>query len=134
MACLPSVVLTMRRNLVVLDHVDDVRTAFEHLVDAARHAMPASLIACAVPAVATSSKPCATSRRASFTAVGLSRSRTLIRHTPARRQRDARGGLRLRKRFAESAADAHHFAGRVHLGAEDRIALLGISGTGRPLP
>ena len=46
-----------------------------------------------------------------------------MRHTPARRQHDARRGLRLRVRLAEGAAGAHDLAGRLHLRAEDRIGV-----------
>ena len=41
-ACLPSVVLTIRVDLVVLDHVDDMRPPFQHLVDDVRRSMPAA--------------------------------------------------------------------------------------------
>ena len=37
------------------------------------------------------------------------------------RQLDAGGELRLDERFAEGLADTHHFAGGLHLGAEDRV-------------
>src|SRR6267142_2596946 len=68
--------------LVVLDHVHDMRPALTLFTR--RHAIPASLSACAVPSVASTSKPRSMSLRASPTAPGLSRSRTLIKHTPLR--------------------------------------------------
>ena len=83
MACLPSVVLTMRSisSFLIMSTIcgRPSRTLL-----ARRQTMPESSRTCAVPLVATMVKPWAMSRRASATAPGLSRSRTLIRHTPLR--------------------------------------------------
>ena len=72
-------------DLVVLDHVDDVRAALAHLVDAAAGDAGVASSACAVPSVATKLEAVldqlaapAPRRR------GLSRSRTLMKHTPLR--------------------------------------------------
>ena len=50
------------------------------------------------------------------------------------RQRDAGGGLRLAECRREVAGDAHHLAGRLHLGPEDRIGAGEASERAEPPP
>jgi hypothetical protein len=85
-----SSTVLMTSDLVVLDHVDDVRAALIDLVDHG-HRSPAAAIAAAVPRVATSVKPSSCSSRATSTALGLSLGLTLMKTLPdfgsARRRR-----------------------------------------------
>ena len=83
--------------------------------------MPIRLIACAVPLVATISKPRSCSAIATPAAAGLSPSVTVMKTVPLVGQLRAGGRLRLRERGREVARDAHHLAGRAHLRPEQRV-------------
>ena len=88
-----------------------------------RPAMPSASSAAAVPAVATSWKPSSANRRAATRPAALSRSASERNTVPAQRQAVARGGLALHEREPERAVDAHHLAGRAHLGSEQGVDL-----------
>ena len=110
-------------DLVVLDHVDDVRAALAHLVDAPAGDAGRRRARAPCRSVATSSKPRAISVCASGTAAGLVAIAHADQAHAVARQHHARGALRLRIGLAEGAAGAHDLAGRLHLRAEDRIGL-----------
>ena len=84
--------------------------------------MPIARIAAAVPAVASTRKPRSCMREASCVAAGLSVSQTRDEHAALARQLHARAGLRLAEGGREVLGDAHHLAGGLHLGAEQRVA------------
>ena len=86
-----------------------------------RTGTPMRAIACAVPRVATISKPRSCSWRGEPGAGGLVGVGHGDEDGAARRQRGARGGLRLGERGLEVAGDPHHLAGRAHLGPEQRV-------------
>ncbi len=90
-----------QRDLVVLDHVHDVRAAFRDLVDRRAPATPAALMAAAVPLVATSSKPSSTPAHAPLpTARGLSLFLTVdAGPCPTRGRLGAGAQLALRRRL-----------------------------------
>ena len=73
------------------------------------------------PEVATRSRPDAARRAARATARGLSASRAEMKAAPGAGQGLARAALRLGERLGEAAAEAHHLAGRAHLGTEHRV-------------
>ena len=110
-----------QRDLVVLDHVDDVRAAFGHLVHRRhRHAGGRERRRGAARRDQREAELDAASRATSI-ARGLSLFLTLMNTRPCVRQPDARRELRLDERLGEGLADAHHLAGGLHLRAEDRV-------------
>ena len=84
-------------------------------------AMPASASTRAVPRVATSSNPRSTRSRANSRDAGFVRLFTLSNARPPRGSFSPLASVRLRERFGEAVAHAHHFAGRFHFRAENRI-------------
>ncbi len=109
-------------DLVVLDHVHDVRPALAHLVHPA--AGNAGLGQRACRALGRHHLEAALDQRArQLHRAGLVAVAHADEAHALARQRHARGGLRLGVGLAEGAARAHHLARGLHLRAEDRVGL-----------
>ena len=118
----PVGVLTTRSTSPALDPVDDVRGALADLVQRAATGTPMRAIASAVPRggddpeAEVVQRSAAIGERAGLVGVG-----DRDEDGALARQRHAGGRLRLGERGREVAGDAHHLAGRAHLGPEQRV-------------